>query len=62
MKEYGMKDWSQKDDFMTKDYQPKMSEFAGMEGNTLNYIERRDRTQTKMANKVREQKYHGRYE
>lgn len=56
-----IKDWSKTDRPMEKDYQPSTKEFAGMEGDTLNYIERRDRTQNKEASQVRSQEYRGRY-
>lgn len=62
MKEYNMKDWSQSKDFKVESYQPSEREFAGMQGDTLDYINRRDRTQTEMANKVKAQKYPGRYD
>ena len=46
-----------------EDYQPSNKEFAGMqEGKTTEYIARRNKTQDKMAMKVRGQNYHGRYE
>jgi len=54
-------DWSKTDKPMTKDYQPSNKEFAGMGGETLNYIGRRDRTQNAAASKVRSQEYRGRY-
>lgn len=63
MKEYSMKDWSESyKSPMTKDYQPSEKEFAGMQGNTLSYMERKERMQEKEASKIRSQKYHGRYE
>lgn len=47
---------------VVESYQPKESEFAGMEGKTLNYVERRDRLQSSEAGKVRSQEYKGRYD
>lgn len=47
----------------TKDYQPKVKEYAGMqEGKTTQYIERRDRIQSSEAGKVKGQSYKGRYD
>ena len=47
----------------TENYQPSDREFAGkQEGKTTEYIARRDKTQDKMASKVRDQNYYGRYE
>jgi hypothetical protein len=61
---YSMADWTEKYNApYTDNYQAKPSEYAGMQsGDTLNYIENRDRLQTGAAEKVRSQNYHGRYE
>ena len=61
MKNY---DWNGKgtNPAYTEDYQAPEAQYAGMEGNTLSYIERRNKTQVNMASKVRDQKYKGRYE
>ena len=46
-----------------KDYQPKEQQFAGKQpGKTTEYVERRDRIQGEMANKIRSENYRGRYE
>jgi len=47
---------------MVESYQPKEREFAGMEGKTLNYVERRDKIQGEAAAMVRKQAYKGRYD
>ena len=47
----------------TENYQAPESQYAGeMYGKTVDYINRRDRTQTEMASKVKGQNYRGRYE
>ena len=45
-----------------KSYQPSEREFAGMEGKTLNYVERRDKIQSEAASKIKSQAYKGRYD
>lgn len=60
---YNMMDWSEKyKSPMVESYQPKEREFAGSEGKTLNYIERRDRIQGEAASKIKNQAYKGRYD
>lgn len=62
MKNY---DWSGKgkNPAYTEDYQAPEKQYAGSQyGKTTEYISRRDKTQDKMAMKVRDQNYHGRYE
>lgn len=56
-------DWSAKYKMpMTDNYQPKDSEFAGMQGKPLNYIQRRDKIQSAQASKIRSQRFPGRYD
>lgn len=46
-----------------KDYQPKMNEYSQKDMNkTLDYIEKRDRIQSKQASQIKSQDYKGRYD
>jgi hypothetical protein len=61
--EKNMMDWSEHyKSPMVENYHHKEKEFAGMEGKTLQYMDRKKELQSKEASKVRSQEYKGRYD